>query len=182
MNVVKSYDYLHLKSTIYWTMDINGSFNEMTFKPKVLHLGYFGSWNCGDDVFVQVFQYLNRINPYYEAHFQDQGENYPVAILGGGDVINPYFMKELDNVRQRAYVAFGIGLPYLDQLSTMERFNQIVLRNTRDLSLVKYVFPKKDVRVLPDLAWLMSWYYQPQQIIPNRGSFTDRFVVTPNLS
>ena len=137
-------------------------------KSKILHLGYFYKWNCGDDCFMNIFNHLHSLtNSYnkYIIHYQDKGYNYKSIILGGGDVINPYFCNNLlldnNNIKK---IAYGVGIPYLDQLHLLDKFDKIILRNSNDLIKLnndKYI-------AQPDLVYLMMKYYKPLNLFDNK--------------
>lgn len=128
--------------------------NEEYFGKKViLHTGYFNEWNCGDDAFVLVFKYLNKLFPKYKAVFNnkyDNYKNYNLKVLGGGDVVNEYFLKDIhddDNV-----VAFGIGVPYISLINNLKKFKYSYMRNRLDYDKYNKEY---DMKYLPDLAWLL---------------------------
>ena len=67
---------------------------------KIMHIGYWNHKNCGDDVFIEVFKYIkNTYYPLNELIFVEKYDehnlkyNSNINILGGGDVINKYFLK-----------------------------------------------------------------------------------------
>ena len=126
----------------------------------VVHHGYFGQWNCGDDAFVKVFQWLHQQNPIYQVYFSHLGgyqdRQVDLNVLGGGDVINSYFIHENDEENQGSvpWIAFGVGIPYLNQIHLLKRFKSVVLRNSRDLSLIMGS-TEGNVSTLPDLTWIL---------------------------
>jgi len=140
-------------------------------KSKILHLGYFNKWNCGDDCFMNIFNYLHSLtNSYnkYIIHYNDQGYNYKSIILGGGDVINPYFCdNKLINEKNIKKIAYGVGLPYLDQIHLLDKFDKIILRNSNDL--IK--FNKNNYLAQPDLVYLMMKYYKPLNILNKTNNY-----------
>ncbi len=72
----------------------------LTNKPKIFHYGYFNKFNCGDDAFVDVFKYLHRrYYPYCKMSYSlDLFENSDLVVLGGGDVINPFFLNTIKKI------------------------------------------------------------------------------------
>jgi len=140
-------------------------------KPKILHLGYFNKWNCGDDCFVDVFNYLHSLTNTknkYIIDYQDRGYIYKSIILGGGDVINPYFCNNIllnnNNIKK---IGYGVGLPYLDQIHLLDKFDKIILRNSNDLIKLdndKYI-------AQPDLVYLMMKYYKPLNILNKTNNY-----------
>jgi len=143
--------------------------DEKYVKPKVLHLGYFGQWNCGDDAFVKVFKYLNKINTSYQACFTNDGFDYKLKVLGGGDVINDYFISTIANMKKNSLVAFGVGIPYLNQTHLLDNFEEVVLRNKNDVNNLLLQTP--NVSYLPDIVWLMSKFYKPKKLFVSNAKY-----------
>lgn len=138
-------------------------------KSKILHLGYFNKWNCGDDCFVNVFNYLHSLtysSDKYIIDYQDRGYLYKSIILGGGDVINPYFCNNrLINDNTIKKIAYGVGLPYLDQIHLLDKFDKIILRNSNDKD--KY----DNIITQPDLVYLIMKYYKPLNILNKTNKY-----------
>jgi polysaccharide pyruvyl transferase WcaK-like protein/predicted GH43/DUF377 family glycosyl hydrolase len=130
-------------------------------RPKILHIGYFGQWNCGDDAFMHVFKYLN--NQSYVSHFANEGYVYQYIVLGGGDVINSYFWSKIEMISTQfkmKLIAFGVGIPYTNQLHLLDKFDKIILRNKSDVMNVN----KTHVSYLPDITWMLTKMYVPKKL------------------
>lgn len=122
-------------------------------KLTVHHKGYFNEWNCGDDAFVLVFKYLNKIYPHYTAIFNSNSNaNNNLVVYGGGDIINHYFLKNVS----KNDIAFGIGIPYLSLIDELKKFKICYLRNYNDYLNYKDIY---NVRYIPDLVWLLPKIY-----------------------
>jgi predicted GH43/DUF377 family glycosyl hydrolase len=134
--------------------------NLFEIPKKILHVGYFDEYNCGDDAFVNVFKWLNKkYYPEYEIEFAKQVKNpeeYKLITLGGGDVIGKYF---LDNIPDNTVHAIGVGIPYMSQMHKIEKFKSCILRNSTDLENVKIMFPNKLISCFPDLVFLFDRIY-----------------------
>ena len=88
-------------------------------------------YNCGDDAFMEVFKYLYLGTPH-KYKFSDRylfGQKTDICVLGGGDVINDYFVKSIpDNVNS---IAVGVGIPYDEFIPMLKRFCAVYLRNKK---------------------------------------------------
>jgi hypothetical protein len=95
--------------------ELDLGFYFLTDTPKIVHYGYLGKFNCGDDAFVDVFKYLHKkYYPHCEITYRYEcSANDDLVILGGGDVINPYFVDKIKHCKTKNVIAVGIGLPYL---------------------------------------------------------------------
>jgi len=89
-----------------------------------------------------------------------------VVCLGGGDVLNTYFLDKLNRIftaelkRRRRYIllALSVGIPYNDiflhpaQRTKLEIFDAIFLRTTRDIPILTQYIGKGRVHYLPDTS------------------------------
>lgn len=134
----------------------------------VQHYGYFGHYNTGDDAFMEVFDYLHK-KYYPHAHivYNDKYEqNHDLTIVGGGDVINEYFINE-KLADDQSLIAVGVGIPYMSQEHLIKKFKYTILRNPRDQKLLKNKYP--NIFYYPDLAFLLPRIFgvsQPKVIDP----------------
>lgn len=134
--------------------ELDLGFYFLTSKNVILHYGYFNELNCGDDAFVEIFKYLHKKHyPQFEISFTNS-EIKPsdLLIVGGGDVINPFFTSLLKKVIKEKKIAVGIGLPYLEEKDDLKLFDSIILRNKRDYGNLKKYF---NLSYYPDLAFLL---------------------------
>lgn len=126
----------------------------LTNKASVFHQGYFNEYNCGDDSFVDVFQYLHRT--CYPQLTVTTGSsvdaNNDLLVLGGGDVINQYFMNEVKKCNHRNMIAVGVGLPYLSEKRSLAYFKHSILRSLTDYHRLKEYYP---LSYYPDLTFLL---------------------------
>lgn len=134
-------------------------------------IGYYNHYNTGDEQykisFLQVFD--TYLNSEYTCDFLDcdtiynkQFDETDIIILGGGDVLNNYF---LDKIHKRFHntnnliLAVSVGLPYVDTLIKSDKLNiisYIFLRTTVDLELFKKYFFDDRIFYLPDLSLLLK--------------------------
>lgn len=158
-------EFTHLLVPIDEIKPFNYEFKMLSSVPqkRILVLGYYGSHNTGDDCFSYIFDGLNKPecsytvkNPYkiqYIPNFVD------LVIVGGGDVLNPYFMdriKELMQTRPTVpAIAFSVGIPYPAVINRefLSVFKKIVLRNPLDVPFVKKYHD--NVSYLPDMVYVL---------------------------
>lgn len=107
----------------------------LTEQLTIRHVGYFGHKNCGDDAFKTSlhFQILVLI------------QKVSLNILGGGDVINDYFVK---NVPEKNSIALSVGIPYSDFNVLLKKFKCVYLRNPNDR-----IYP--NCHYAPDFTFLL---------------------------
>jgi polysaccharide pyruvyl transferase WcaK-like protein len=104
-------------------------------------LGWYNRGNCGDEAFKLAFK---KIFPTEELNFQTpDGPILPADkyILGGGDVINPYYIDWINEymiqhpgVMKEFYVV-GAGLGYQSELSLLHKLRpkKVWFRNLEDV-------------------------------------------------
>lgn len=135
---------------------------------KIIVLGYYGKSNYGDECFKQVFlKYLSSpfdfvfdfVNP--ENPLPNIGPDVRCVVVGGGDLINSYFLDRLkpffDTCPCPIY-AVGIGFPFPNMIEEdwLSRFDYIIHRTQScHERLVKALGPNR-VLFCPDLVWMMS--------------------------
>ena len=143
--------------------------DEWNRKPRWFHYGYFFEWNCGDDMFLRVWQYLHAIArpsdedwmPYLlkfrnEFHAAEvRPERRDVVLFGGGDIITKYFLDALAGDASRKH-AIGVGIPHESYADACRAFATLLLRNARDVDMVRALVPATTrVHAFPDLGFLL---------------------------
>lgn len=135
--------------------DFDLGFYFLTDYKKIIHYGYYNEMNCGDDMFKLVFNYLhNKYYPYYEITFQNKinkNDTSDLIIVGGGDLINPYFIEPVKN--KKNMIAVGIGIPYVENIKYLSLFKNIIIRNKIDYNKLK---DKYNILYYPDLGFMLS--------------------------
>lgn len=144
---------------------------------EVLVLGYYNHGNLGDEQYKISIKWLlqralGEVNPHIRFMDCDQLKNVEdivpgtVVCLGGGDVLNTYFLDKLNRIftlevkRRRRYtlLALSVGIPYNDiflhpaQRTKLEIFDAIFLRTTRDIPILTQYIGKGRVHYLPDTS------------------------------
>ncbi len=119
-------------------------------KLSINHIGYFGKANIGDDAFQDVFTYLYSKTPHsFSFSSSKYNSNASLNILGGGDVINSYFIPP---TMPHNTIAISVGIPYDEFNLLLKRFRTIYLRNEFDAKILKTSFA-------PDLTFLLPKIY-----------------------
>jgi len=124
-------------------------------------IGYFGHNNFGDEQYKVSFKKLFKIE---EIEFIDcdkldryKFDETDIIVLGGGDVINNYFLDKLSdkfNYKKNNIYAISVGIPFLDIIIKTPKklmiFNKIFVRTQQDITLLKQYY--KDIYYLPDIS------------------------------
>ena len=144
---------------------------EVEDDEQVWVIGYYHRNNLGDDVFGWVFEKLiPQISKYKKVVLINADQltsrlplphNVKAVIVGGGDMINAYFMKSLRPLLEKKHLrtcpiyAVGIGLPYpqLVQEGFLDGFDYIIHRSSQDEQFLLERFGNAQVHYSPDLAW-----------------------------
>jgi len=124
------------------------------------HYGYFGHFNCGDDAFKRVFEYIHQtMYPEAQVTFVNKKtvENtHPsqLLVIGGGDVLNDYFMSTVCDRKFTNVVATSVGIPYITDRTVpyISTCKHVVLRDRADAR-------EYGTRHAPDYAFLLERIY-----------------------
>lgn len=159
-------------------------------------LGYFGHYNLGDEQykksFVTLFTKYIPKDIEYKIEFIDcdliinyQFEDNDLIILGGGDVLNDYFLDKIidkfGNKNNKIY-AISVGLPYTETLISNNKLNiidYIFIRTSVDLELFKKFFDENKICYIPDISLILSketLNTQEQALIKNNNYYLSRII------
>ena len=140
---------------------------------NVLVVGYYNHCNLGDEQYKWSIKHIlthlpNRIPQSVEFIDCDKLIDYTIPenctiLLGGGDVLNHYFLDKLNNkfinVEKRPkIIAFSVGIPYNsiflqpENLKKLELFDHIYLRTRQDISVFSQFVDPNKVSYLPDAS------------------------------
>ena len=141
----------------------------MTLDFKII--GYYGHFNSGDEQYktsIKIFlkKYLNVYDSTFEFYDCDKIKYYlfndsDIIILGGGDVINYYFLNTIYDKfkdKQNIIIALSVGIPYLNIILESEKINRInyfFLRSKIDIDMLRNTIGTRRVFYLPDLSILL---------------------------
>jgi hypothetical protein len=153
---------------------------------EILVIGYFGHDNLGDEVFKWIFENIfpsltsststtdtTRITCVDADSLQlPLASTVCAVIVGGGDLINDYFMKKLKPLLQERkfrtcpIYAIGIGIPYEKLIAAgyLDGFDYIIHRSTEDEQYLLSRYGEAQVHLAPDLAWLLPDYARTRGI------------------
>jgi hypothetical protein len=124
----------------------------------VMVIGWYNRSNLGDDAFVDAFK---TIFPGCQCVCVDDLKEIPdhvkVLVWGGGDIINPYFLKKAKdlNTKNLPSYAIGVGIPYPSESHLFLQFGHVFVRSVGDAEAALTVLPSEDVTRIPDLTWLL---------------------------
>ena len=124
-------------------------------------LGFFHRYNCGDDAFIPTI--TDIFSDHHVEFFNiDDYKGMPVQspdilVLGGGDVVTPYYLPIASQTLAKKKIALGVGLGYESEckLTTNTGFDAWFLRNKSDVALVK-AETNAVVEYTPDLAFALK--------------------------
>lgn len=128
---------------------------------NILILGYYNRNNLGDDLFKLVFGNILSHNLTFSNpdDIKKIPENTDIVIVGGGDLINDYFMNKIrslvNNTRIPVY-AIGVGFPYIE-LATPEYVNIFDVIITRTKCAYDKLKDKVPIFYEPDLVYSMDF-------------------------
>lgn len=141
---------------------------------ELLHfkiIGYYEHCNFGDDQYQTSFVKLlsdcthsDYTVDFYNCdkiHLYEFSDN-DIIILGGGDVLNPYFLNKINKKFKdtpNIIIAFSVGLPYtktLVQTDLLNIIDYIFLRTNQDLELFEKYFDKNRIFHIPDISYILS--------------------------
>lgn len=136
--------------------------NRWRSRRRILHYGYFYEHNCGDDMFMQVLRILDRMFiPDHKICFRNQfkaREIRPgdIVMFGGGDVINPYFLKDVVAGVNKIH-AVSVGVPYKEFIHLYELFHTVITRNPDDVPRIASRCYR--AAYFPDLGFLLPRWW-----------------------
>lgn len=151
-------------------------------QKNIFVIGYFGHGNTGDEQYRHTFDYVfktflpnsNTHNIQYldcDKIKEQQFNDSDVIILGGGDILNNYFLDKIIATfinKPNKIIAVSVGVPYLDILENTNKLNiidYIFVRSQQDIALFKRYFHPHRIFFLPDLSYFLLNLIQGQSLI-----------------
>jgi hypothetical protein len=148
---------------------------------NIIVIGYYNHNNAGDEQYKTTFIYLlNQIFnvnnkyigskqiPQYNLQFIDCDTlcNYKIydddiVILGGGDILNEYFIDKVINKFQNKpnkLIAVSVGLPYeniIINTNKLQVIDFIFVRTQQDIELFRKYFDARQIYYLPDISYYL---------------------------
>ena len=138
-------------------------------------IGYYDHNNTGDEQYKLTFNKMIVDNlPYdrntkYNIRFVDCDKlkkteiiETEIIILGGGDILNNYFLDEINEKfknKKNKIIAVSVGLPYINILVKTEKLSiidYIFLRTEQDMETFGRYFQKERLFYLPDISYYLK--------------------------
>ena len=140
---------------------------------NVLVIGYYNHCNLGDEQYKWSIKYIINHLPTYKPNAIefidcDKLADYvvpdnTVVILGGGDVLNNYFLDKMNKKfahldSRPTILAFSVGIPYNsiflqpENLKKLDIFDHIYLRTRQDIPLFSQFYDARRISYLPDAS------------------------------
>ena len=138
-------------------------------------IGYYDHNNTGDEQYKLTFKKMIYDNlPYdrntkYNIRFVDCDKlkkteiiETEIIILGGGDILNNYFLDEINEKfknQNNKIIAVSVGLPYINILVKTEKLSiidYIFLRTEQDMETFGRYFQKERLFYLPDISYYLK--------------------------
>lgn len=136
-------------------------------KDNILVLGYYDRGNLGDEQYKLTFPMILKYNTLTFKSVDDISsipEDISIIVVGGGDVINLYFMKKIqklvENFVGKVY-AVSVGIPYDISPEYLYIFDHIFTRSETDYQLAVSKVGTNNVSITKDLAFKIN-------VVPNR--------------
>ncbi len=134
-------------------------------KQKILVLGFYDRANLGDE------QYKATIPLWFGTDHEfdfmciddlcnlsrEQRDGYDKIIVGGGDVINAYFMSQLKPALSSytgPVYAFSVGIPYLADAEYLDMFDHVITRSRGDYEIASAYLGPENVSCMPDVGFM----------------------------
>ena len=121
--------------------------------------GYYGYSNCGDEAFKCVFEkYFKEFEYKFTSPNNPPPENpgkNDLLILGGGNVIDPYFLNSIKNWSDRIFIV-GVGISSIAGLDLLLPMNPktCYVRNKSELDIIKASLPNAEYT--PDIVFSLT--------------------------
>lgn len=145
----------------------------MDHKTGILVLGFYDRKNIGDEAYKSVIASIAYPNNVWFKCIDDivdteLPEGIDTVFLGGGDIINDYFMSKvcsyLRNFTGRIY-GVSIGIPYESCAHYLQIFDHVFVRSMNDYMICCKEIGEVNVSYYPDLATLLPFDRQVNRII-----------------
>jgi hypothetical protein len=131
---------------------------------RILVLGFYDRDNLGDEQYKITIPLWFGNNHAFDFMCIDdicnlskeQRDGYHQIIVGGGDVINAYFMEQVKPVLSSytgPVYAFSVGIPYKSDVHYLDMFDHVVTRSTGDFELASTYLGSSNVTCMPDVGF-----------------------------
>jgi len=124
-------------------------------------LGYYNHGNFGDEQYKET---LSKLIGNDEVSFfdidtisSDKLSHFSKIIVGGGDILNPYFLDKLENVLQTRVIGLCVGCPYPNKTTYKQidkLFSTLFIRSKENCQLLQQNLTSTICHYLPDSSIL----------------------------
>lgn len=136
----------------------------MEKKPNIVVLGFYDRANLGDESYKLAFTRIFTDSASLTFHCTDDIGKLPtntdIVIVGGGDVINDYFMTKVLKLTedfQGPIYAFSVGIPYtLTGIKYLSEFDHVFVRNSSDYETACKHIGAKNTTLIDDACFVFS--------------------------
>jgi hypothetical protein len=138
-------------------------------RTEVLVLGFYNRQNIGDDAYTIVIpSLLDDMNTHVRCVSMDDidivPQNTDIVILGGGDLINDYFMSKAQSLLKdfvgKVY-GLSIGIPYQSCTHYLHIFDHVFVRSREDYKLACAEIGLLNVTYCPDITTFIPMKPKP---------------------
>lgn len=123
---------------------------------KVSVVGYYDRGNCGDQALKSAV--AGMLDPHASLTFttpDEKGPLHDLAVMGGGDVIKPYFLERIKGAKDVRVLGAGLGYESeLDLLASQKNVTEILFRNRCDAEAAKA--RGMNARYTPDIVFSLD--------------------------
>ncbi len=147
--------------------------------PRVLVLGFYGRHNLGDESYKRSFAAAFGTGARLTFVCIDDAEHvgvgpgeYDLVVVGGGDVICPYFMDKLAPLladHAGAVCAVSVGVPYAADARYLRLFDHVFARSAEDHALAVAELGASNATLVPDACALLRPLPLPLPLPPPRS-------------
>lgn len=138
-------------------------------KKNIIVIGYYGHGNIGDEQYIYTFEsiFKNDFNVKYIDCDNIKNEiisERDIIVLGGGDILNNYFMNQIINIfqsKKNKIIALSVGIPYTDIILHSEKLNiidYIFIRTKQDFELFNKYYHSTRIFYIPDISYFLLQY------------------------
>ena len=128
-------------------------------EETVLVIGYYDRKNIGDEAYKLALPLVLKTIKSIRFVCSDDIDKIPddvtTVICGGGDIINDYFMKKIQDLLKsftgRVY-AVSVGIPYTDAVKYLHVFDHIFARSSTDYQIACQEVGEDNVSICQDIT------------------------------
>lgn len=129
---------------------------------KCLLMGFYNRCNIGDEVYKVVIPKLLpksceivSVSCDDALSFIDSINEYDIVFIGGGDIVNDYFMSKVQQLLKtytgRIY-GVSVGIPFTSDCHYLHIFDNVIVRSRHDYEIASKEIGDRNVYYLPDFS------------------------------